>query len=397
MLWRGSVGANRVGVVDLGSGAVTALAEGSYPRYLAPGRIVIGASDGRVLVASYDSRTSRLSDNPVLILDDVQDEISNGTVQFAVSENGTFVYQPKQGGMDGLVWVDRSGRVAPIDSTLRGYFSSAVLSPDGSQIAVARNVSGGGQVWVKQLRTGAFSRLSQDLQDAARPAWSPDGRYVAFLATKDLHRTAWIARADGSDSPRPIVGGTFGFDEVGFDRAGRYTLFRSEGSASGTRHLLVFEKGVDSVPRILLKTPNDNYAMSLSPDGRWLAYVSDESGNAEVYVRPFPGVNSAKFAISIGGGLEPLWRRDGTELYFRDPRGAMHVVAVSAGKEFEHGAPRLLFSRPGMALQDFYRSYDIHPDGKRFLMLSSGDAEARSLSLILNWLPASPAGRESQP
>jgi eukaryotic-like serine/threonine-protein kinase len=397
MLWKGSVGANRVGVVDLGTGAVTVLAEGSYPRYFAPGRIAIGASDGRLLVASFDARQSRLSENPVLVLDDVQDEISNGTVQFAVSNNGTLVYQPKLGGMDGLVWVDRSGQVMPIDSTLKGNFSSAVLSPDGSQIAVARNVSGGGQIWVKQLRTGAFTRLSQNLQDAARPAWSPDGRSVAFLATKDLRRTAWIARADGSDSPRPISRGGSGYDEVGFDRTGRYTLFRSEGSATGTRHLLVLEHGVDSVPRVLLKTPNDNYAMALSPDGRWLAYVSDESGAAEVYVRPFPDVNSAKFGISVGGGLEPLWRRDGTELYFRDSRGDVHVVAVSAGEQFEHGAPKLLFSRPGMALQDYYRSYDVHPDGKRFLMLRSGDAQAKRLGVILNWRPAIQPGGDSPP
>jgi eukaryotic-like serine/threonine-protein kinase len=396
MLWRGSIGANRVGVVDLRTGAVTALAEGSYPRYLAPGRIVIGASDGRVLVAPYDARKIRLSENPVLMLDDAMDEISNGTVQFAVSENGTFVYQPKQG-MDGLVWVDRSGQVVAIDTTLRGYFSSAALSPDGAQIAVARSVSGGGQIWVKQLRTGAFSRLSQDLQNAARPVWSPDGRYVAFLATKDLRRTAWIARADGSDSPRAIARGPVGFDEVWFDRTGRYTLFRSEGSASGTRYLLVLENGVDSVPRILLKTRNDNYAMTLSPDGRWLAYTSDESGTAEVYVRPFPSVDSAKFPISVGGGLEPVWRRDGTELYFRDPRGDMHAVAITGGKQFEHGAPRLLFSRPGTALQDFYRSYDVHPDGRRFLMVSSGDAVARRLSVILNWRPEVPQGRESPP
>ena len=250
---------------------------------------------------------------------------------------------------------------------------------------------------MKQLRTGAFTRLSQNLQDAARPAWSPDGRSVAFLATKDLRRTAWIARADGSDSPRPISRGGSGYDEVGFDRTGRYTLFRSEGSASGTRHLLVLEHGVDSAPRVLLKTPNDNYAMALSPDGRWLAYVSDESGAAEVYVRPFPDVNSAKFGISVGGGLEPLWRRDGTELYFRDSRGDVHVVAVSAGEQFEHGAPKLLFSRPGMALQDYYRSYDVHPDGKRFLMLRSGDAQAKRLGVILNWRPAIQPGGDSPP
>jgi len=262
---------------------------------------------------------------------------------------------------------------------------------------VARSVSGGSQIWVKQLRTGAFSRISQELEDADRPVWTPDGRYVGFLATKNTHRTAWIRRADGSDSARSLAGSSAEYDEVWFDRSGRFTLFRSEGSAEGTRHLLVLEKGVDTVPRSLLRARYDNFAMSLSPDGRWLAYVSDESGNSEVYVRPFPDVNSAKFAVSVGGGMEPLWRRDGTELFFRNTRGDMYAVPVGTGREFEHGAPKLLFSRPGMALQEFYRSYDVHPDGKRFLMLTSGDAEARRLSVIFNWHPELQNVRASPP
>ena len=387
MLWKGSLGSNRIGVVDLGSGAVTEIAEGSYARYLPPGLVAIGASDGRILVAHFDARNTRLTDNPVLMLDDAQDEIANGTVQFAVSENGTLVYQQKHGGNVGVVWVDRGGHDVPVDTTLTGIFSSAALSPDGTQIAVAQSLSGGSQIWVKQLRTGAFSRISQELQDADRPVWTPDGRYVGFLATRNNYRTAWVRRADGSDSARAVGRASTDYDEIWFDQHDRFTLFRSEGSAQGTRYLLALEKGVDSVPRTLLRSRYDNFAMTLSPDGRWLAYVSDESGKTEVYVRPFPSVDSAKFAISVGGGLEPLWRRDGAELFFRNNRGDMYAVTVGTGRQFDHGAPRLLFSRPGMALQEFYRSYDVHPDGKRFLMLNSGDAEAKSLSVIFNWRP----------
>ena len=387
MMWKGSLGSNRVGVVDLGSGAVTELAEGSYARYLPPGLIAIGAVDGRILVSRYEPRKSRLADTPALVLEGVQDDISNGTVEFAVAENGTLVYQPGQGGDVSVVWVDRTGRDVPVDTTLKGGFSSAVLSPDGSQIALARNGARGSQIWVKQLRTGAFSPISQELQDADRPVWTPDGRSVAFLATRDDHRRAWIRRADGSDSARVTGGFATEYDEIAFERSGRYTLLRSEGSAVGTRYLLVLEKGGDSVPRTLVSSRYDNFAPTLSPDGRWLAYVSDESGNPEVYVRPFPSVDSAKFAVSIGGGVEPLWRRDGAELFFRNPRGDMYVVTVGPGRQFEHGAPRLLFSRPGMALQEFYRSYDVHPDGKRFLMLKTGDAEARDLNVIFNWRP----------
>jgi eukaryotic-like serine/threonine-protein kinase len=395
MMWKGSLGSNSVGVVDLGSGAVTELAEGSYARYLPPGLIAIGAEGGRILVSGYEPRKSRLADTPALVLEGVQDDISNGTVEFAVAENGTLVYQAGQGSDVSVVWVDRSGHDVPVDTTLKGGFTSATLSPDGSQIALARSGQRGSQIWVKQLRTGAFSPISQELRDADRPVWSPDGRSVAFLATRDGHRRTWIRRADGSDSARVTGGFATEFDEIAFDRSGRYTLFRSEGSAQGTRYVLVLEKGGDSVPRPLVRSRYDNFAMTLSPDGRWLAHVSDESGNPEVYVRPFPSVDSAKYAVSVGGGVEPLWRRDGAELFFRNPRGDMYAVTVGPGRQFEHGAPRLLFSRPGMALQEFYRSYDVHPDGKRFLMLKTGDAEARDLNVIFNWRPALQSGQRA--
>ncbi len=385
MLWKGSVGSNKVGVIDLGTGAVTELADGSYPRYLPPDRIVIGAAGGRVLVANYDARKRRLTDAPVLMQNDVQDEIANGTVQFGVAENGTFVYQRRLGGNVGLVWVDRSGTASPVDTTLKGDFFDVALSPDATQLAVSQNLSGGGQIWVKQLVTGAFSRISLELNDANRPTWTPDGRYVAFLASRNNHRTAWLRRADGSDSARAVVNSAASYDEVGFDRSGRFTLLRTEGTSQGTRHLQLLENGVDTIPRSLLTSRYDTYAMTLSPNGRWMAYVSDESGTSEVYVRPFPNVDSAKFAISAGGGMEPLWRRDGGELFYRNTRGELYATAIGSGPLFDHRTPALLFSLPEMALQQYYRSYDIHPDGKRFMMLKTGGAAATSLNVIFNW------------
>jgi hypothetical protein len=113
--------------------------------------------------------------------------------------------------------------------------------------------------------------------------------------------------------------------------------------------------------------------------------ISDESGTNEVYVRPFPNVDSAGFAISVAGGVEPLWRRDGAELFFRTTRGEMFAVPVTTGERFAQGAPRLLFSKPGLALQEYFRTYDVHPDGKRFLMLGSGGVDATTLNVVFNW------------
>jgi serine/threonine-protein kinase len=227
--------------------------------------------------------------------------------------------------------------------------------------------------------------LSFDVSNADRPVWTPDGRKVAFLAARNNRRTAWVRRADGSDSTRAASPGDTQLDEIGFDRLGRYTLFRSQGGGLGSRRLLVVENGVDTIPRVLLQSRFDNYAVELSPDSHWLAYVSNESGGSEVYVRPFPNVDSARIAISVGGGMEPLWRRDGTELFFRNARGDMFAVPVTTGRRFEHGTPKVLFSSPGLAVQEYYRSYDVQPDGKRFLMLTSGGVDAPDLNVIFNW------------
>jgi len=385
MLWKGSISSNHIGVVDLASGATTDLTEGSLARYAAPGFLAIGTADGRVLAARFDPRRGRLLGTPAAMLQDVQQESTNGTVQFAVSATGTIVYQQKAGSLDGLAWVARDGARTSVDSTLSGRFESVALSPDGTQIAVSRNESGSTQIWIKQLTTGAFSRLPFEAGDANRPAWAPDGRRVAFLGTRDARRTAWVRRADGSDSAQAAIPANIKADEIWFDPLGRYTLIRTEGTSAGTRQLWVFGTGKDSVGRRLIQSRFDHYGIALSPDGQWLAYVSEESGTPEVYVRPFPNADSARIAISVAGGTEPLWRRDGAELFFRNARGAMFGVAVTTGARFTHGTPQLLFSVPGLAQATYFRAYDVHPDNKRFLMVMSGGIDAKALQAIFNW------------
>jgi serine/threonine-protein kinase len=129
----------------------------------------------------------------------------------------------------------------------------------------------------------------------------------------------------------------------------------------------------------------DHYSAMLSPDGRWLAYVSEESGIPQVYVRPFPNVDSARIPVSIGGGWEAVWSRSGTELFFRGPRGEVYTVPVTTGRTFTYGAPKLLFNVPGLQQDGYHRSYDVRPDGKAFLMVASSGDNATDLSVIFNW------------
>jgi Tol biopolymer transport system component len=174
-------------------------------------------------------------------------------------------------------------------------------------------------------------------------------------------------------------------DEIALDPVGRYAVVRTEGSGQGSRHLLVVESGKDTVPRTLIESRFDHYAPAFSPDGRWLAYVSEESGTPDVYVRPFPNVDSARIAISVGGGVEPVWGREGTELFFRGPRGEMYAVPVTIGRQFTHAAPKELFTTPGLLQDQYHRAYDVTPDGKRFLMIQSSGGDAAELNVIFNW------------
>jgi serine/threonine-protein kinase len=385
MLWRGSIGASHVGVIDVADGRFTDLAPGAIGRYVAPGFLAIGAADGHVLVARFDLKRARLTSTPVPMLQGVQSEGANGSVQFAVSATGTIVYERQIGDHGGLVWVDRTGAETPVDSNTQGAFQSPSLSPDGAQIAVARTDAGASQIWVKQLATGAFSRLTSDVGSASRPVWAPDGRRVAYRATRNGVRSVFIRRADGSDSEHPAVPGNPRLDEIWLGPAGRYTVLRTEGTSPGTRHLLVFENGKDTLPRTLVESRFDHYSAMLSPDGRWLAYVSEESGIPQVYVRPFPNVDSARIPVSIGGGWEPVWSRSGTELFFRGPRGEVYTVPVTTGRTFTYGAPKLLFNVPGLQQDGYHRSYDVRPDGKAFLMVASSGDNATDLSVIFNW------------
>jgi eukaryotic-like serine/threonine-protein kinase len=385
LVWRGSAGASHIAVIDVKTGHTADLTVGTIARYLEPGYLAIGSADGRVLAAKFDVASGRLTSTPLPITQNVQTETTNGTVQFAVSRTGSMVYERVSTRGGGLVWADRTGVLTPVDTSLHGGFQDPVLSPDGKQFVVVRLDQAAPQIWVKQLPTGAFTRLTSDAGGADRPDWSPDGRTVAYMATVDGVRTAFLRRADGTDTERPVLSTRPRLDEVAFGPQGRFMLFRTEGSGVGSRHLLVADAGKDSVARPLIQSRFDHYAMKLSPDGRWLAYVSEESGVAEVYVRPFPNVDSARVAISVAGGVEPVWSHDGTELFFRGQRGEMFATPVTTGARFTHGTPTLLFTLPGVVQDLYHCDYSVTPDGKRFLMVPTGGDAASDLNVIFNW------------
>ncbi len=386
-LWKGSVGSNEIGVVSFETGRVTSLATGTYPRYLATGHVLFGTSDGRLHLLPFDQDRLEATGQPTVVLEGVPVDGFTGTLQFAISDNGTFIHQTREG-MGRFVpsWVSRDGSATVIDSTWEvAGLEGIALSPDGSRVAVTQSATDGSQIWVKTLPQGPFTRLTFAGPDSDRPAWSPDGREVGFLSrAQSTPREAWAQRADGSGNARIVAFHAEGMDEFDWSRDGGWFIGRTFGSGAGSRRILAREAGPDTTMRVLIEGPGDLYAPSLSPDSRWLAYVSDESGRAEVYVRPFPDVETARWQVSVDGGLEPLWSRTGDELFYRTERGEMMAVRVTADEAFASQSPVTLFNDPTALTSPYHRQYDVAADG-RFLMIRSLAGNSSQLKVVFNW------------
>jgi Tol biopolymer transport system component len=281
--------------------------------------------------------------------------------------------------------VDREGRVTPVDSTWTGAFKDPALSPDGSRLVIAVSTTQGQHIWVKQLPRGPLTAITRGSGSAERPAWSPDGRRVAFIRRPGQSRSSiWVQRSDGSAAAELLVAESRSIDEVAWAPDGRSVLYRVGGAGTGSRDLYATPIPTTGASRPILTESFDELGADVSPDGRWFAYVSNESGRNEVYVRRYDDPGAGRTQVSVIGGAEPRWAHNGRELFFRGPRAEMMVADVTLGAAFQARPPRVLFPATGMASDYFHRSYDVGPDDRRFLMIRASEGETE-LVLVVNW------------
>ncbi|MDH5643043.1 MAG: protein kinase, partial [Gemmatimonadota bacterium] len=379
-----------IAVVDLETGEVHYLLKGYFGRY-ADGFLFFAKLDGSLMYVPFDLKTLKTTGperaTGISVFGNLNRE---DEAHFAVSESGTLVYRPL-GNLDGrsfLAFVDRDGSEEVVDSDLWRSFQSVSLSPDGGRIAMS--ISGAGQeaIWTYDLEARTISRLTFDGTTVFRPLWSHDGTRIAYMSDRgsdDLVRSGWIQPADGSGAPELFVESTAGrpVQEISWSSDGTSIAYR-EGFSDGEtlRDIWMLRAGADTLRRPILATGADEQNPKVSPDGRWLAYKSDESGVAEIYVRPFPE-GEGRWQISVGGGSEPLWARNGRELFYRSTGGDMISVPVLAGPNFRTGPPQVLFSTNPYLVDGNATSYDITPDGSRFLMIKKPGEE--SLIVVVNW------------
>ena len=290
--------------------------------------------------------------------------------QFTIARNGTAVYLPASSreAVQPMMIADRSGAISLIAAPVHQYPDPRV-SPDGRRIAV-HVFEEGRDNWVLDLRSGAFTRLTFDPGEDETPVWSPDGKWIFWTSTREnVNRAIYRKASDGSGAEQLLWSGDPHVHIGGVTPDGSTLVV----SLIQRQHVHLGAITIaDGTLKALLTTPFTNTTPALSPDGRWLAYASDESGQAEVYVQPFPSMQG-RTQVSAGGGSEPVWSRNGRELYYRG-QGKIMSAAVSAADGFS--APRpLLGDRLGNPQGGGHTGYDAMPDGKLVIISRSSDAQ----------------------
>jgi Tol biopolymer transport system component len=262
----------------------------------------------------------------------------------------------------------------------QGVIEAASLSPIGKAIAVQLSRDGRRDIWIKQLPSGPFSRNTFGDTSSTRPSWSADGKEVLYVNDRAGAGAgpAYSHRADGTGAARLLFASdTMDIGQIVASRDGRWLILRTAPVGSRTPDIIALKTG-STTPVPLVTTPAPELFPALSPDGRWLAYTSSESGQPEVYVRPFPETSSAKWQISTAGGSEPAWASTGRELFYLNGKVEMVSAEIHVSPSFSVGAQHVLFPASQFARPGPVPSFSLSPDNKRFLMVRESDGTQQS-------------------
>jgi eukaryotic-like serine/threonine-protein kinase len=341
-------------------------------RFVSPGYLVYGQSPGIVRAVQFDVASLGLKGSPVSMVDTVEQASDGGAVYFALSNTGLLLYAPT-GKRHQMVWVDRNGAETPVSST-RAPFRNPSISPNGKLIAVAASDdTRRSDIWIYDAEGGGKRRLTTENHNLA-PLWTADGAHLLFSSNGSIVKMA----ASGSGSKETLFPSDGFRDPCSWSRDGRDLLFEQAEPAGES----IWRSSQNASPVLLIRSTFGDCGL-LSPNGKWLAYVSNESGRPEVYVDSYPGLTE-KIAVSTEGGRRPQWSRDGRELFYRHG-DALMAVSVDTGTSFRAAKPRRLFAGPYRG-ESQEPAFDVSPDSRRFLMIKSDDAATlRQINVVLNW------------
>ncbi len=385
--------------LDLHSGKAHRVLSGAVlADYTSIGRLIYVRPDGSVFAVPFDLGTLKTTGPAAPVLQGVK--VDQGVyAQLALSRSGTLLVAMGQGGsgLAQFVWVTREGVATPVDSSWTfdpGDINMGwTLSPDGKRLAARIHTSAGDNIWIKELPRGPLSRLTFDSAADWMPHWTPDGRSVTFdVMQPDGKHQIWTKRADGVGAESLLFADTSDLLQGFWSPDRKWLVLRTGGTpgVNGGRGIVIVHPGKDSVPKPLLTGGYDEMDPQISPDSRWIAYVSNETGRDEVFVRPFPDVNDGKWQISTDGGDGPLWAHSGRELFFVDARNDVVDVSIRTKPSFSPGTGKVLFHlRSEYVIPHWCCQWDIAPDDQRFLMAraaEAGNGAGEHTILVENWL-----------
>jgi Tol biopolymer transport system component len=372
-----------VAVQSVGTGERRNLIQGgTQPRYAPSGHLVY-VQRGSLMAMRFDPQQLTATGTAVPVVGGVLQSTSSGAAQYAISATGSLVYVPGgvQSAQSRLVWVSRNGTEQPLPAPMHEYFVPR-LSPDGRRVAVA--IWGQEtQIWQYDLSRDTLTRFTFEGSANFNPAWTVDGRRIAFDSNKEGPLNIFWQLADGSGGVERLTTSQYINAPMSWSPDGQLLSFTEVNPTTG---LDIWMLGIgDRKAQPFLQTPFNEGAARFSPDGRWVAYASDESGGFEVYVQPYPGPGG-KWQISTGGGSEPVWNPRGRELFYRSG-DKMMAVDITTQPGFSAGKPRMLFDGRYESPPFPIANYDVSPDGQRFLLLKPNEQETAptQINVVLNW------------
>jgi eukaryotic-like serine/threonine-protein kinase len=383
MALTGGLDAAQVAVLDLRTNTYrTILRGGSHAHYVSSGHLVYAAA-GTLRAVPFDLSSLQMHGTPVPVLADVV-MTNSGAVDAVVADDGTLVYVP--GSLEGtprtLVWVDLAGRETAIAAPPRPYLLPD-LSPDGLRLVLFAN-DRDRDLWLWDLARTTLTRLTAAAGVDVVQVWTPDSRRIIFTSERAGVRNLFSQAADGTGDVMRLTDSPNTQYPMAVSPDGRTLIFSEEFRETGI-DMMTIELGGTHQVAPLVRSPFTERNGTISPDGHWLAYEANDSGPFEIYVRPFPDVNRGRWQLSTDGGSRPRWSRGGKELVYVSPAGAIMGVDLATGPS--RATPPSVRVKEGYYTTPAWwgRSYDVSPDGHRFLLIKERSTRAPGFVVVQHW------------
>jgi serine/threonine-protein kinase len=340
----------------------------------------------------FDLANLQITGNSVPTLESVA-TTAEGGLDVAIAANGTLAYVPARetvGAQRTIVWVDRTGREELLPVPIRAYQNLRV-SPDGTRVALdIRDQER--DIWIWTFATKTLTRLTFDPAQDSFPVWTRDSRRIVFLSGRNGSTGLYWQAADGTGSASLLMKSSVVHLATSSSPDGKVLLVNELTSQPNLLMLPIPASAASTpkTPQPLIETPAGEVNGEISPDGRWLAYQSNDTGRDEIYVRPFPNVNSGRWQVSTAGGRTPVWSHRGDELFFKSADAAIMSVQVETGPSWSAGQP-IQVARPGLfpAIAVLPRQFEVSADGRRFLVIKDANVGAgqtqNQIAVVQNW------------